>query len=161
MQVSVLERPSSSIQTSSSTVALGSKFIVIDLSTPAHPSSRFTNVKSQPAPLNPQTFSSWREFKRAPHFPSHAADGKHNLVNKQLVPEMRSINISSANCSTNFTMATDNSIRKRKRFRYMANLQINRIHFFLFSFFLLKRNSIDRNYEHRTWMRSKVPPRYR
>jgi hypothetical protein len=97
--------------------------------------------------------------RRAPHFPSHAADGKHNLVNKQLVPEMRSINISSANCSTNFTMATNNSIRKRIQFRYMANLQI--LDFFLSFLFLLKRNSIDRNYERRPWMRSKVPPRYR
>jgi hypothetical protein len=55
----------------------------------------------------------------------------------QFVPEMRSINISSANCSTNFTMATDNNIRKRKRFRYTANLQTNMISFFP-SFFIEK-----------------------
>jgi hypothetical protein len=34
---------------------------------------------------------------------------------------------------------------------------MNMISFFVSFFFLKKRNSIDTDYEHRTWMRSKVP----
>lgn len=137
MQVSGPERPSSCLQSSSLTTAEGSKIIVIVLSTGAHPDSRFTNAKSQSAPFNPQILNSWRELKRSSLVSQSLADDKHNPVNKQHFPEMRNINIRSARCSINFSMAINNrnSIRKLKWFKqitseqHMANLEMNRISF--------------------------------
>ena len=59
-------------------MALGSKLIVTDLCVMVHPSKHSVPVESS---------------ARAPRFPSLAADDKRSMVNKQLGPAVRRVNI--------------------------------------------------------------------